>query len=100
MEIRPLSDHVVVKPITEETTALGIVLPETATDKPQRALVVAVGSGRLLDNGSRVPLEVKEGDVVLFQLNAGTKVRADQIEYLLLREQDVLAVLLTEPQLV
>lgn len=93
MEIRPLSDHVVVKPIHEEKTVAGIVLPETAKDQLQRAEVVAVGSGRLLDNGTRVALEVAVGDVVLYQSDAGHKVRIDDADYLLLREADVVALL-------
>ncbi|MCY0878628.1 MAG: co-chaperone GroES [Firmicutes bacterium] len=93
MEIRPLSDHVVVKPITEEKTVAGIVLPDTAKDKLTRGEVLAVGSGRLLDNGTRAPLEVKVGDVVLFSSEAGQKVRIDDADYLLLREADILAVL-------
>ncbi len=95
MEIRPLSDHLVVKPITEEKTVAGIVLPDTAKDKLQRAEVLAVGGGRLLDNGTRAPLEVKVGDVVLFNSDAGQKVRIDDAEYLLLREADILAALAT-----
>ena len=95
MEIRPLSDHLVVKPITEEKTVAGIVLPDTAKDELQRAEVLAVGGGRLLDNGTRAPLEVKVGDVVLFNSDAGQKVRIDDAEYLLLREADILAALAT-----
>lgn len=95
MEIRPLSDHVVVKPITEEKTVAGIVLPDTAKDKLQRAEVVAVGSGRLLDSGNRAALEVQVGDLVLFEGDFGQKVRIDDADYLLLREGDILAVLAT-----
>lgn len=93
MEIRPLSDHLVVKPITEEKTVAGIVLPDTAKDKLHRAEVLAVGSGRLLENGTRAPLEVKVGDVVLFHSDAGQKVRIDDADCLLLREVDVVALL-------
>lgn len=99
MEIRPLSDHVVVKPITEETTSFGIVLPDTAKDIPQRAEVVAVGSGRVLDNGTRVPLEVNVKDIVLVR-DVGTKVRVNHTEYLLVRESDILAVVNPAPALV
>ncbi|MDA8204892.1 MAG: co-chaperone GroES [Thermaerobacter sp.] len=95
MEIRPLSDHVVVKLITEEKTVAGIVLPDTAKDKLQRAEVVAVGSGRLLDNGTRASLEVKPGDLVLFESGFGQRVRIDDADYLLLQESDILAVLAT-----
>lgn len=93
MEIRPLSDHVVVKPITEEKTVAGIVLPDTAKDQLQRAEVTSVGSGRLLENGTRAALEVKVGDLVLFHNGMGQKVRIDDADYLLLRETDIVAVL-------
>lgn len=93
MDIRPLSDHVVAKLISEEKSVGGIVLPDTAKDKLQRAEVVAVGSGRLLENGSRAPLEVKIGDVILFQSDFGQKVRINDADYLLLREGDIVAVL-------
>lgn len=95
VDIRPLSDHLVVKPITAEKTVAGIVLPDTAKDQLQRAEVLAVGSGRLLDSGSRAPLEVKPGDVVLFQGAFGNKVRVNDQEYLLIRESDIVAVLAT-----
>lgn len=92
MEIRPLSDHVVVKPISAEKTVAGIVIPDTAKDKLQRAEVVAIGSGRLLDNGTRAPLEVRVGDVVLFNGDRGQKVRITDADYLLLQEFDIVAV--------
>lgn len=95
MDIRPLSDHVVAKPISEEKTVGGIVLPDTTKDKLQRAEVVAVGSGRLLENGNRAPLEVTVGDVILFQNDFGQKVRISDADYLLLREGDIVAVLAT-----
>ncbi len=95
MDIRPLSDHIVVKPISEEKTVSGIVLPDTAKDKLQRAEVVAVGSGILLDNGLRASLEVTVGEVVLFRSDAGQKVRINDTDYLLLREGDLVAVLAT-----
>lgn len=95
MEIRPLSDHIVVKVIAEEKTVAGIVLPDTAHDKWQRAEVVAVGSGRLLENGARAAMEVAVGDAVLYSADAGLKVRIDDADYLLLREADVLAVFAT-----
>ncbi|NMP23918.1 co-chaperone GroES [Sulfobacillus harzensis] len=97
MDIRPLSDHLVVKPITEEKTVAGIVLPDTAKDQLQRAEVLAVGSGRLLENGSRAPLEVKVGDVVIFNGDFGRKVRVNDQDYLLIRESDIVAVLATQP---
>lgn len=93
MDIRPLSDHLVVKPMTAEKTVAGIVLPDTAKDQLQRAEVLAVGSGRLLENGSRAALEVKVGDVVLFYNGLGQKVRVNDADVLLIREADIVAVL-------
>ncbi len=92
--IRPLGERVVVKPLPmEEKTKGGIVLPETAKEKPQKAEVVAVGTGRLLDNGQRVEIELKVGDQVLYSKYAGNEVTIDDQEYLILREADVLGVL-------
>ena len=94
IKIRPLDDRVVVEPIeAEETTAGGIVLPDTAKEKPQKGKVIAVGPGRLDENGKRIPMEVKEGDVVLFSKYAGTEVKIDDEEYLIMREDDILAIL-------
>lgn len=91
--IKPLGDRVVLEAIEkEEKTASGIVLPETAKEKPQEGRIVAVGSGRLDENGNRVPLEVKVGDRVIFSKYAGTEVKYDEKEYLILRESDILAV--------
>lgn len=92
--IRPLGDRVVVKPMpTEEVTKSGIVLPDTAKEKPQQGEVVAVGSGRLLDNGQRVAIDLKVGDKVLFSKYAGNEIKIDDVEYLILREADVLGVI-------
>ncbi|MCL4521116.1 MAG: co-chaperone GroES [Firmicutes bacterium] len=99
MDVRPLADHVVVEVINQETTVAGIVLPDTAKDQLQKARVVAVGSGHLLENGTRAPLEVQNEDVVLFEANRGTKVRVGQNEYLLISEADILAVLSGAPVL-
>jgi chaperonin GroES len=91
--IRPLADRVVLKPITaEEKTRGGIVLPDTAKDKPQEGEVVAVGPGRVLDNGTKVPLDVKVGDRVIYSKYSGTEVKIDGEEYLVVRESDILAV--------
>jgi chaperonin GroES len=95
MDIRPLADRVVVEVIEEEKTASGIVLPDVAKDKPQRAKVVAVGPGRWLDNGQRVPVEVKVGDVVLFTAGAGTRLKVGDRQLLVLNESDVVAILET-----
>ncbi|MDQ0340432.1 chaperonin GroES [Caldalkalibacillus uzonensis] len=91
--LKPLGDRVVIEPIEkEETTASGIVLPDTAKEKPQEGKVVAVGSGRI-ENGERIPLEVKEGDRVIFSKYAGTEVKFDNKELLIMRESDILAIL-------
>ena len=96
-KIHPVGDRVVVKPAAkEEVTRSGIVIPDTAKEKPQEGFVVAVGSGKLLDNGNRVPLEIKEGDRVLYAKYGGTEFKLDGEEYLVLRESDVLAVLIKE----
>jgi chaperonin GroES len=96
-KIRPVGDRVVVRPAAkEEVTKSGIVIPDTAKEKPQEGVVVAVGSGKLLDNGDRVPLEIKEGDRVLYAKYGGTEFKLDGDEYLVLRESDVLAVLVKE----
>lgn len=93
MNIKPLADRVVVKVVEqEERTKSGIVLPDTAKEKPQQGKVMAVGPGRMLENGQVVPLEVKEGDKVIFSKYAGTEVKIDDEEYLILRESDILAV--------
>lgn len=92
--IRPLGDRVVVKPLpSEEVTKSGIVLPDTAKEKPQEGEVVAIGPGRLLDNGQRVPIDLKVGDRVLFSKYAGNEVKIDDVEYLILREMDILGVI-------
>lgn len=94
MALKPLGDRVVVKVIEEEEqrTAGGIVLPDTAKEKPQKGEVIAVGSGKLLDNGERVPLEVKVGDRIIFAKYGGTEVKVNGTEYLILRENDILAI--------
>ena len=92
--IKPLGDRVVVKRIEEEPkTKGGIVLPDTAKEKPQEGKVIAVGTGRVLENGQRVPLEVKEGDIVVFAKYGGTEIEIDGEEYVILSERDLLAVL-------
>jgi chaperonin GroES len=93
MKLTPLGDRVLVKRSeAEERTAGGIVLPDTAKEKPKQGVVEAVGSGRTLDNGERVALTVKKGDTVLFTSYAGNEVTIDGQEYLLMREEDILAV--------
>ncbi len=93
MNLKPLGDRVVVKPIEEEEkTKGGIVLPDTAKEKPQQGEVIAVGTGKLLDNGERVPLEVKVGDRVIYAKYGGTEVKLNGNTYLILRESDILAI--------
>ena len=93
VKVRPLGDRVVVKVIEEpEKKVGGIVLPDTAKEKPQQGKVLAVGTGRMLENGQKVPLEVKEGDTVIFSKYAGTEVKLDDEELLILSERDILAV--------
>ncbi|MGP4073731.1 co-chaperone GroES [Piscibacillus sp. B03] len=91
--LKPLGDRVIVEVLEqEETTSSGIVLPDSAKEKPQEGKVVAVGSGRVTDNGEKVELEVKSGDHVIYSKFAGTEVKQDGNEYLVLRESDILAV--------
>ena len=93
-QIRPIGDRVVVKPAAkEEVTKSGIVIPDTVKDKPQEGTVIAVGSGRLLDNGDRAAIAVHEGDHVLFAKYGGTEFKLDGEEYLVLKESDILAVI-------
>ncbi len=93
MSLKPLGDRVIVKAIEqEERTAGGIVLPDTAKEKPQQGEVIAVGSGKLLDNGERVSLEVKSGDRVIFAKYGGTEVKVEGQEYIILRDTDILAI--------
>ena len=94
MTIRPLGDRVLVKRLeAEEKTKGGIVLPETAKEKPQKGEVVAVGKGKVLENGKVEPLEVKKGDKVLFGKYAGNEITYKEEEYLILREDDILAII-------
>ncbi|KAB2951380.1 co-chaperone GroES [Heliorestis acidaminivorans] len=94
MNIKPLADRVVVKPLeAEEKTASGIIMPDTAKEKPQQGEIVAVGSGRILDNGERAALEVAVGDRVIYSKYSGTEVKLEGTEYLILNERDILAVL-------
>ena len=91
--LRPLGDKVVVQALErEEMTASGLVLPDTAKEKPQEGKVIATGPGRLLENGDRVPLDLKEGDRVIFSKYAGTEFELDDQDYLILSERDILAV--------
>jgi chaperonin GroES len=94
MKIRPLADKVLVQRLeAENKTAGGIVLPDTAKEKPQRGKIVSVGEGKLLDDGTRKKMQVKKGDVVLFSSYAGTDVKIDGKEYLIMDESDIMAVI-------
>ena len=94
MKVRPLADRLLVKrEEPSETVRGGIIIPDTAKEKPQEGKVVAVGPGRLDENGKRVALEVKKGDRILMGKYAGTEVKIDSVEHLILREDDVLAVI-------
>ena len=93
VKLRPLGDRVVVKAISRETvTKSGIVLPDTAKEKPQEGEILAVGPGKVLDNGKRVTLEVQVGQKILFAKYAGTEVKMDGEEYLILRESDIMGI--------
>ena len=92
MNLQPLGDRLIVEVLEEEdTTGSGIVLPDTAREKPQRGRVLAVGPGALNDKGERVPLDVTEGDTIIFSKYGGTEIKLGHEEYLILRESDVLA---------
>lgn len=94
MKLKPLDDRVVVKPEeAEETTAGGIVLPGSAQEKPMMGKIVAVGNGKLLDNGKRAKMDVKKGEIVLYGKYAGSDVEVDGTEYKILRESEILGVL-------
>ncbi|HLF96358.1 MAG TPA: co-chaperone GroES [Methylococcaceae bacterium] len=94
MKLRPLHDRVIVKRLEEErTTASGIVIPDTAKEKPMRGEVLAVGGGKLLDNGTVRPVGVNAGDKVLFGKYAGTEVKIDGEELVVMREEDIMAVI-------
>ena len=94
MKLRPLHDRIVVQRTEEEErTAGGIIIPDTAKEKPQQGKVVAVGEGKFMDDGKRSPLMVKEGDRILFSKYAGTEIKVEGDELLIMREDDVLAVI-------
>jgi chaperonin GroES len=94
LKLRPLADRLVVEPTEqEEMTASGIYVPETAKEKPQEGKVIAAGPGRKDDDGKRIPMDVAEGDRVLFARYAGTEVKLEDKKYLILKESDILAIL-------
>ncbi len=94
MKVKPLHDRILVQRIEEEErTKSGIIIPDTAKEKPIMGKVIAVGDGRILENGQKVALSVKEGDKILFGKYAGTEVKIEGEEYLIMREDDVLAII-------
>ena len=95
MKIQPLADRVVIEPISvEEKTKSGIILPETADkERPEQGKVIAIGPGRILKNGQRKPMEIKKGDMVLFTKYGPNEVKIDNKEYLIAKEEDILAIL-------
>ena len=94
MSFKPLNDRVLVKRLeSEEKTAGGLFIPDTAKEKPSRGEVVAVGPGKPDDSGKRVPLGIKAGDIVLFNKYAGTEIKLDGVEHLVMREDDILAII-------
>jgi chaperonin GroES len=93
MKVRPLHDRVIVKRVEEEEkTKGGIIIPDTAKEKPVEGKVMAVGKGKILDNGNQQPLEVKEGDKILFGKYAGTEINIEGDEHLIMREDDIIAI--------
>ena len=94
MKVKPLQDRILVKRVEEkETVKGGIIIPDTAKEKPQEGTVIAVGAGKLDENGKRVPLEVKVGDKVLFGKYAGNEIKIDDVEHVILREDDILGII-------
>ena len=92
LKLKPLGDRLVVKPIEqEEVSRGGILLPDTAKEKPQEGKVLAVGPGRLTDDGNRLPMDVKVGDIVVYAKYGGTEIKVDEEELMILRESDILA---------
>lgn len=94
MNIKPLGDRILVKRLEEEEAKKGgIIIPDTAKEKPQKGEIIAVGSGKIEENGNRRPLEVEKGNKVLFGKYAGTEVKIDEEEYLIMREDDILGII-------
>lgn len=93
VNFRPLHDRVLVQPIKEEITKGGIIIPDTAKEKPLAGKVIALGTGKILEDGSIRKMDVKEGDEVLFGKYAGTEIKLGQVDYLVLREEDIMGVM-------
>ncbi|MEO0216613.1 MAG: co-chaperone GroES [candidate division WOR-3 bacterium] len=96
MKIKPLHDHILVERIEEEVKKGGIIIPDTAKEKPQQGKVIEVGDGKKDEKGNRIPLDVKKGDIILFGKYAGTEVKIEDKEYLIIREDDVLGIVQKE----
>ncbi|NIM99155.1 MAG: co-chaperone GroES [candidate division Zixibacteria bacterium] len=93
MQVNPLADRVLIKPLEpEEAKKGGIIIPDTAKEKPQQGEVIEVGPGRMTDDGKKIPMEVKKGNKVLYGKYSGTEVTVDDVEYLIMRESDILAI--------
>lgn len=93
MNIKPLHDHILVERIEEEVKKGGIIIPDTAKEKPQQGKVIEVGDGRRDEKGNRIALDVKKGDIILFGKYAGSEVKIEDKEYLIIREEDVLGII-------
>jgi chaperonin GroES len=94
MKIRPMNDRILVVRVEEEKkTAGGIIIPDTAKEKPQEGKVVAAGPGKMGDDGKRIPMELKKGDRVLFSKYAGSEIKVDGVEHIFMREEDILGIL-------
>lgn len=92
MKLKPLADRIVVERLEEEVKKGGIIIPDTAKEKPQHGKVIAAGPGRYDDKGNRIPMEVKKGDTILFGKYSGNEIKVNDTEYLIMREDDVLAI--------
>jgi len=94
VKIKPLGDRVLIKPLEEKDTKKGgIIIPDTAKERPQEGEVIEVGPGRVTEEGKKLPVEVKKGDKVLYGKYSGTEVTIDEVEYLIMRESDILAII-------
>ena len=94
MKLRPLGDHVIVKPMEEEDVKMGgIIIPETAKEKPSKGEVIAVGPGKIMEDGRKKPMDLKAGDRIIYQKYGGNEIKINDVEHLIMTEEDVLAVI-------
>jgi len=98
MKLKPLHDHILVERIEEEIRKGGIIIPDTAKEKPQQGKIVAVGDGRRDEKGNRIAMEVKKGDIILFGKYSGNEIKLGDVEYLIIREDDVLGIVEKEKE--